>query len=169
MINRIIKFRALGKYQDEWFYGFYVSMAGEHKTLHFIYSGQIDTGVNGFLHRTRVQSETVSEFTGLQDKNGKDIFEGDIIQTEMSNRPFSQKAKFKKINFIVEWEAGRNEANIKFNPIMGANSTWFNSYPQFIAREIGRSNFACCAWSQFHNCEIIGNIHQNPELLEPRS
>ena len=71
--------------------------------------------------------ETVGQYTGLTDKNGKKIFEGDIVKNEFG--------EIDKVAFLF----GR------FVP--------FNRYPEYRC-------FFC------ERCEVIGNIHDNPELLE---
>ncbi len=76
----------------------------------------------------RVIPETIGQYTGLTDKNGKKIFEGDI---------FAHPNK-KKYKYIVDW----------IDDI--ASFGWFNG------NGVGFDN---------KEIEIIGNIHDNPELL----
>ena len=79
------------------------------------------------------------EFTGLKDKNGKEIFEGDMIKTRC--RETQEKEKIGK----VEWL--ENMAGFEFN----CNSSVMSS--------------ECMSYSQ-HIFEVIGNIYENPELLK---
>ena len=82
-----------------------------------------------------VSSETVGQFTGLTDKNGSEIFEGDIIALEYTgiNKGVSGRGVvgFKNGRFGIVW--GRD-----FVSLDGFHNTTF---------------------------EVIGNIHDNPELL----
>ena len=72
------------------------------------------------------------QFTGLKDKNGKEIYEGDLI------KQLDAKGKRQGYVCIVDWR----EYQAGFHPFVGAR------VPE------GR-------W------EVIGNIHENPELLKP--
>lgn len=69
----------------------------------------------------------VEQYTGLRDKNGKKIFEGDKVRTWNGNKGF-----------------------ISYN-----NGSWCIGKKQ---REIETY--------EYKNIEILGNIHENPELLE---
>ena len=97
-----------------------------------------------------VDPETVGQFTGLTDKNGKKIFEGDIIQFHKSRyEPYWVG--------VVSYDIGQYVATGKM--------------PLAYRKPIGGKAFYC----PFEVClsgidkttiEVLGNIHDNPELLE---
>jgi hypothetical protein len=77
----------------------------------------------------------VMQFTGLLDKNGKEIYEGDIVQYENQNSMALDTS-------VVEWVEN-------YHPKIG---------------DYGISGFLVkCLPDQ---CEIIGNIYENPELIQ---
>ncbi len=82
--------------------------------------------------------ETVGQYTGLTDKNGKKIFEGDIIL-------YSWRDNKDKKPFYIEFFDGEFRAT----PKNIANDIW----------SIRICGYAC-------DSEVIGNIHDKPELLE---
>ena len=91
--------------------------------------------------------ETVGQFTGLTNRNGKKIFEGDIVKEEYEVF-VSARAKEKRVKIgYVEYES---------------NSLCCGYYAYFWNdKEKWRGNFAIHC-----GCEVIGNIHDNPELLK---
>jgi uncharacterized phage protein (TIGR01671 family) len=79
----------------------------------------------------------LEQFTGLLDRNGKDIYEGDIL--------ISARTKAK---FIVEYLGGGFiQHPIEFDTLSSKDP----------------SDYIYWEWNEL---EIIGNIHENPELLE---
>ena len=88
-------------------------------------------------------------FTGLRDINGKEIYEGDILNFD--DREFGGENKF----FVVTF--GKNHYDSGCYPFIG-----------FGLKPIGRDDFDE-HWLMFENADfcILGNIHENPELLEP--
>lgn len=131
---RTIKFRGKDIATKEWVYGFYtqggyVNMDDTITVRHIIDSET--------LHD--VIPETVSQFTGLYDKNGNEIYEWDIVDvTSVRPQDIGQK--------II--------CSIAYDEIHACYI--------FIAKD--RKRVIC---NTISDCELkkIGNIHDNPELL----
>ena len=129
-----IKFRGKSK-KGEWIFGDLIQ-----RTHKFIFP----TGVyayNIFEFLVEVIPETVGQYTGLKDKDGTKIYEGDVVQ--ISGHPFQRnKQSWGGINIDGNYEVSWNEHAVGFSI-----GTW-----KFI--------------EVYKYCEVIGNIHENPELLE---
>lgn len=94
-----------------------------------------------------VYPETVGQYTGLTDKNGVKIFEGDIV------KEYKSKDKVKGVVKFGEYQSGIN----KYADDLGFYVEWTTE--NFLIRELGY-------WCRKNMLEVIGNIHDNPELLE---
>ena len=96
----------------------------------------------------QILPETVEQFTGLTDKNGIKIFEGDILSIAQKGNGigdyFYPPLKYPS-NAIVKWD----KCSWMWEII--AEQRYYLTFPD--------------AWCHFE-CKIIGNIHDNPELLE---
>ncbi len=90
------------------------------------------------------------QFTGLLDRNGCEIYEGDIIKTP-DNR-------------LCLVEHGEHQDD-DGNPICGWYLSWTQVFPQWGHIKPYRSTSSL--WMPQTVSEVLGNRHQNPELLQP--
>ncbi len=115
-MSRVIKFRAWDREYGQMLSWEYLK---EHRTL---------AGLN----------ESVMQFTGLLDKNGKEIYEGDILEGSTNGLIFGHQLKF-----TVIWDIKSAGFWLHFeNPKLREYISWANKL------------------------EVIGNIYENPELTE---
>lgn len=132
-MKREIKFRGRND-RHGWLTGHYFVNRG----VHFI----AEDGIANPLYTWEdysVDPETVGQYTGLKDRNGKEIYEGDIVSAWSAGSHCTIG--------IIKWGKGPCSFFIG------------NSTNSLIWRLSGDKN-GC------ETLEIIGNIHDNPELLE---
>ena len=141
---RKILFRGKRADNSEWEYGdLWCNPYG--KRVVCIVSPINDQGTTG---GNEVDPETVGQFTGLTDKNGVKIFEGDIVQLTDRCNDF-------------EWKA----VVIFGNPDRAYCWGW-----NFVPIDEYKGTTDILLWVEMEDsgayCEVIGNIYDNPELLE---
>ena len=125
-MQRTIRFRGKTKVGKEWVYG-------------YVYEAQIFIDGNPcqdvmIIDDFTVIPETIGQFTGLTDKNGKEIYEGDVVASVNYDGTIS-----KNIVFYHDGNQG------------------YGCYLPF-----GNDMDSCMG----SDVKVIGNIHDNPELLK---
>ena len=128
------KCNEVGKYNGQWIEGFYGEDDGKP-----IIARSTDHGLIGYF----CEPDSIGQYTGLTDKNGKKIFEGDIIHLEYSQvffggmyfGEYTAEVSYKEGCFITD---GINNGDEIETPLSGFNND---------------------------EVEIIGNIYDNPELV----
>ena len=145
---REILFRGKDKETGEWVEGYlYVRHDGVREISCY------NEDVNIERWTSQVTNESVGQYTGLNDKNGKRIFEGDILQhgykrlvVWWNGESFQWQAKEKRDGYTFTFD-GKN-----------LDVTWDNIDLGWIACE------TACTGKM--TTQVIGNIHDNPELLK---
>lgn len=133
-MNREIKFRAWDKTVSK-MVEIGEMVVGETTTA---WIKNIDGSSHMIVHG---ESGEFMQYTGLKDKNGKEIYEGDILEKDVYDKPFSDTRKSCKMTMKIVFSEGayhgitiKNQKGYRYGVGVGG--------------------------------EIIGNIYQNPELLK---
>lgn len=133
---RTIKFR--GRSGNLWAYGnLHIIEHEEYGNSAYI----IESGSTAM-----VDISTIGQFTGLHDKNGKEIYEGDIVKHTLFDF-FGNEEQHKS---VVEYCDGMAAFFVKLS-----EDSDFGNY-----LELG------WVYKEDQEIEVIGNIHDNPELLK---
>ena len=133
---REIKFRAWDKRDNEMFYS---SMYQDKTSMVF--------GLSSFLAECSDIEETLMQSTGLKDKNGVEIYNGDIVIVENYNHHGKNPKKVMFVyydNLTAQYCTKIEKTNFKIGDLIMENQ------PLFFA----------------HSIEIIGNIYEHSHLLD---
>lgn len=134
-IMREIRYRGIGIAERKWVFGSLWFDTRNKATL--IWSEEVEYWV-------RVDPATVGQYTGLKDKNGKEIYEGDVIRSPLSE----DKTRPHRIFYYT--------GNAAF---MGA----LVDRKELCYLRLDQD------WIYKFGKEVIGNIHDNPELIEKQT
>ena len=137
MSEREILFRGKRADNGEWIEGYFLP-GNERQSLRpciFVYHPETQN-----FECFDIDIDTLGEYTGLTDKNGTRIFEGDIVRYE-NYEPFYDRSYLTKDKVVF--------ADGEFTPI----PKQYNCEDDYYSYE-------------FRNFEVIGNIYDNPELLK---
>lgn len=126
-MDREILFRGKRTDNGEWVEGYYTKQCDCCGAVHMILHCAQDPDDDNRAYY--INPKTVGQYTGLTDKNGKKIFEGDIIKI-------------------------RNKKRYVFFGVCRYRHTNYGEYAVDLSVKDGS------------NCEVIGNIHDNPDLIK---
>lgn len=132
VMERVVKFRGKRVSNGEWLYG---DLMHDNIGGCYIYPIECDN----LYKENAVLPESVGQFTGLYDYKGREIYEGDVICSELA----SGREVLHKIEYNVE------NAMFVAKPLEGLDSDYCSIYKHWIWR---------------YGKEVIGNIHDNPNL-----
>lgn len=138
-MNREIKFR--GRAEGDWFFGDLTHVLHRQKQMMCV-------------AQTLVEQDTVGQFTGLYDKNGKEIYEGDILTGD--EYPFMCDGKMNYVA-VIEWFDYDACWYASLQPHAGSNAEGISiSCPALFDEDAAKTY------------RVIGNIHDNPELIKEK-
>ena len=132
---RKIKFRGKDK-ADTWVYGGLTQSVTDKGTEYFI--------VQNDFSFISVDPDTVGQYTGLEDRNGKEIYEGDVLIGDGT------------IKFLVQYSEPKHSFCMTSIEDMNALPDFDSS---FMIRNV---------WWERYRKTIIGNIYDNPELVKQK-
>lgn len=127
---RIIRFRGKDIQTGEWVKGDLIQRLGFYPAILTTYPTV--EGKVGYTE-SAVNQKTIGQFTGLYDKNKREIYEGDILEVQGMQEKI--EVRFVRGVFAFLWNGDLD----KEAPINAPTQEW---------------------------AEVIGNIHDNPELLK---
>ncbi len=139
---RKIKFRGKIKYTQRWIDGYLWLGCNE---AFYIKTEELDE-FGSTLKDFEVFPETVGQFTGLTDKNGKEIYEGDVLEYDTGKR------------YVVVYSTEGLDSN--------TNDFYIGAF--MLKDDHNFHELICSVTRPYRYAEIIGSIHDIPELLNEK-
>lgn len=145
-MKREIKFRGFNEVRNQWMFGYLFKYPNGRTIIY-----ESDSSCCGVL------PSTVGQFTGLKDGTGKEIYEGDILRLTIPDGTIR--------HFVVEWASEDRILRPLYDFVPDGNpiriSGWcfnWNGYRLYPTVIDGVPDNEVM--------EVVGNIHDNPELLK---
>lgn len=111
-----------------------------------------------------ISAVELMQYTGLHDKNGREIYEGDIVRYHMT-RSFGEHYDPVTLGFIgTDWDIDADIiGKVSIWPSNGVMMTKIvTNDPDMFSKQYPVPK----RWHVTQDCKVIGNIYENPELLE---
>ena len=154
-MNRQVEFRGKLSHSGEWVLGSLLKIDSKY---HIVTESDMYEDGHHICQEsdtpTWVDSDTVGEFTGMRDRHGKKVFEGDVVRRRDS--------AFGYVDTGV----------VKYDCHLGAFVLEYESYGRTYQGTFKKGfsdNDGKCTIEGTYSYEVIGNIHDNPELLKRES
>ena len=144
---RTIKFKGKRRDNGEWVSGDLAhSLDGNLKILGFV----MDNGVIGFTGAYSIDPNTVCQFTGFLDKNGKEIYEGDVLRSDLPSFIIQNR-----LDSISDVRYGV----VVFNSCLGSFHLQVYSNMQYKTDYYFEGVSYGLTWLNSKDFEIVGSIH----------
>lgn len=140
---REIKFRGR-RLLNDWYYGSLDLTEIEPKICFNDVVSDNNGGATHFVRKVAVDADTIGQYTGLIDRNGKEVYEGDVVfwlSIDMKGRGHGEQGAIIWDKDTMAWAILRDKPTKDHRPCI-------------ISRPFDKRNL-----------EIVGNIHDNPELM----
>ena len=154
-MEREIKFRGKRVDKEEFAFGDLLTGMGYKKGRFFVlphlsYYPSDCHSVDGY----EVIPETIGQYIGLKDQNGKEIYEGDIVKNK----------EVGGYGMVYIGVVKYYEEDCRF----GIDLTATNKFTKRCLFTVGKCSFndGHCTIEYYNEYEVLGNIHDNPELLK---
>jgi uncharacterized phage protein (TIGR01671 family) len=106
------------------------------------YDSPIASNLNDLIESCQSSTVTLMQFTGLLDKNGREIYEGDIVELKTYYDPGVKKRRVGVVKFGKHYDADHYRQHFGFYVDFNNKDDIIDGY------------------------EVIGNLYENPKLLE---